>query len=133
MSTQRIEKMKSTQEVLHNHLHSFGQGDLDGILSDYATDAILFTQDGPLKGRDAIRPLFVAMLAEFGKPGARFSLRQQSVEGDYAFIVWTAETADNIYELATDTFHVRGGCRAVLRKQRHPKESMTSSSRPGRP
>ena len=105
--------MKSTQEVLHNHLHSFGQGDLDGILSDYATEAILFTQDGPLKGVDAIRPLFVAMLAEFGKPGARFSLRQQSVEGDYAFIVWTAETADNIYELATDTFHVRGGKIAV--------------------
>jgi ketosteroid isomerase-like protein len=109
MSTQRIEKVKSTQEVLHNHLHSFGRGDLDGILSDYATDAILFTQDGPLKGRDAIRPLFVAMLAEFGKPGARFNLRQQSVEGDYAFIVWTAETADNVYELATDTLHVRGG------------------------
>ena len=101
--------MKSTQEILHNHLHSFGQGDLDGILSDYAPDAILFTQDGPLKGRDAIRPLFVAMLAEFGKPGARFSLHQQSVEGDYAYIVWTAETADNIYELATDTFHIRGG------------------------
>ena len=101
--------MKSTQEVLHNHLHSFGQGDLDGILSDYATEAILFTQDGPLKGVDAIRPLFVAMLAEFGKPGARFSLRQQSVEGDYAYILWTAETAENVYELGTDTFVVRDG------------------------
>jgi ketosteroid isomerase-like protein len=105
--------MKSTHEVLENHLHSFSQGDLDGILSDYAPDAILFTPDGPLKGESAIRPLFVAMLAEFGKPGSRFGLRQLSVEGDYAYIVWSAETADNIYELATDTFHVRDGKIAV--------------------
>jgi len=28
--------------------------------------------------------LFEAMLAEFGKPGAAFSLQQQFVEGDYA-------------------------------------------------
>ena len=49
------------------------------------------------------------MLAEFGKPGATFSLKQQSVEGDFAYILWTAETADNVYELATDTFAVRDG------------------------
>ena len=33
----------------------------------------------------------------------------QFVEGDYAYILWTAETADNVYELATDTFVVRDG------------------------
>jgi ketosteroid isomerase-like protein len=105
--------MKSTLEVLKNHLHSFGQGNLDGILSDYAPDAILFTPDGPLKGRGAIRSLFVALLSEFGKPGSSFNLRHQSVEGDYGYIIWTAETADNLYELVTDTFHVRGGKIAV--------------------
>ena len=49
------------------------------------------------------------MLAEFAKPGAVFSMRQQFVDGDYAFILWTAETADNVYEFATDTFFVRDG------------------------
>ena len=34
---------------------------------------------------------------------------QQSIEGDYAYIVWTAETADNVYEVGTDTFVVRDG------------------------
>jgi hypothetical protein len=53
--------------------------------------------------------LFEAMLAGFGKPGAAFSLQQQFVEGDYAYILWTAETADNVYELGTDTFVVREG------------------------
>jgi hypothetical protein len=49
------------------------------------------------------------MFAEFGKPGAAFSMKQQAVEGDYAYILWTAETADNLYEVGTDTFVVRDG------------------------
>jgi len=36
-------------------------------------------------------------------------MKHQLVEGDYAYKSWTAETADNIYELATDTFVVRQG------------------------
>ena len=36
-------------------------------------------------------------------------MRQQWVEGDYAYILWSAETADNSYEAATDTFVVRNG------------------------
>ena len=54
-----------------------------------------------------------AMLAEFGKPGATFRMTQRFVEGDYAYILWTAETADNVYELGTDTFFVRDGKIAV--------------------
>ena len=49
------------------------------------------------------------MIAEFGKPGTAFSMKQQFVEGDYAYVLWTAETADNVYEFATDTLVVRNG------------------------
>ena len=101
--------MASTKDVVDRHLEFFSKGDLKGILSDYAPGAVLFTPDGPLRGADAIRPLFQAMIAEFGKPGAAFSMKQYSVEGDYAYILWTAETADNVYEMATDTFVVRDG------------------------
>jgi ketosteroid isomerase-like protein len=102
-------KMASTKDVLENHLKCFGEGDLKGILSDYAPGAVMFTSDGPLRGVDAIRPLFQALIAEFGKPGAAFRMEQQSVEGDYAYILWTAETADNVYEVGTDTFVVQNG------------------------
>ena len=101
--------MASTQGVLDRHLQSFGRGDLEGILSDYAPDAVLFTADGPLRGIDGIRPLFQRMIAEFGKPGARFRMQQQFVDGDFGYILWTAETAENVYELGTDTFVVRAG------------------------
>ena len=105
--------MTTTQEVLDHHLTSFAERDLDGIMSDYAPDAVLFTPDGLLRGPVAIRPLFVAMLAEFGQPGATFALQRAYVDGDHAFITWTAVTADNVYELGTDTFVVRDGRIAV--------------------
>ena len=101
--------MASTKDVLDNHLNAFGRGDLRGVLSDYAPGAVLFTQGGALKGVDAIRPLFEALIAEFGKPGATFNMKLQLVEGDYAYILWTAKTAENVYELATDTFVVKEG------------------------
>ncbi len=31
------------------------------------------------------------------------------MHGEVAYIVWSAETADNAYELGTDTFVVRDG------------------------
>ena len=101
--------MASTKNVLEHHLKCFGEGDLEGILSDYAPSAVMFTAERSVTGIDAIRPLFQEMFAEFGKPGATFTMRQQFVEGDYAYILWSAETADNVYELGTDTFVVRDG------------------------
>src|SRR5215470_6338701 len=79
------------------------------LLADYSSDAVLFTPAGPLKGPDAIKPLFQALISEFAKPGSSFTVQQRCIEGDYAYIVWTAQTADNSYEFATDTFVVRNG------------------------
>jgi hypothetical protein len=72
--------MKTTGEVLDNHLMSFGKGDINGILSDYAPMAILFTPDGPLVGVDAMRPLYDGLIAEFAKPGPSFELKHQSLK-----------------------------------------------------
>ncbi len=102
-------RMNTTKEVVDNHLRCFGKGDLNGILSDYAPMAILLTPDRPVEGVDAIRQLFKSLLAEFAKPGSSFKLKHQSIKGNYAYILWTAETADNGYALATDTFVVHDG------------------------
>jgi ketosteroid isomerase-like protein len=101
--------MASTKDVLDHHLKCFGEGNLEGILADYSAEAVLFVPTGPLKGLDAIKRLFQAMFLEFAKPGASFTMHQQYVEGDYAYIFWKAETADNSYDPATDTFVMRNG------------------------
>jgi hypothetical protein len=99
----------STSDVVDRHLNSFAKYDVDGILADYSSDAILFTPAGPLKGPAAIKPLIQTLVSEFAKPGSSFTLQHRSIEGDHGYILWTAETADNSYELVTDTFVVRNG------------------------
>ena len=99
----------STSDVLDRHLKSFAEYDLEGVLADYSSDAVLFVPTGPLRGQDAIRPLFEGLISEFAKPGSSFTMQQRFVDGDHAYILWTAETADNSYEFATDTFVVRNG------------------------
>jgi hypothetical protein len=103
----------STADVLADRLGSFGSGNLAGILADYTADSILITANGALRGPSEISPLFEGMLAEFAKPGASFQMTAQTVEGEVAYIVWSAETADNAYELGTDTFIVRDGKIAI--------------------
>ena len=101
--------MPTTSDVVNHHLKCFGERDLDGVLADYSSDAVLFIPDGPLKGLASIKPFFRALVAEFSKPGATFRMRQQYADGDYAYILWSAETADNTYQTASDTFIVRNG------------------------
>jgi len=101
--------MASTSDVLDRHLKSFAEYDLDGVLADYSSDAVLFVPTGPLKGPSEIKSLFQALVSEFSKPGSSFTMQQRCIEGDHAYILWTAETADNSYEFATDTFVVRKG------------------------
>lgn len=101
---------QSTEEVLNHHLQMFGAGDLAGTLEDYSSGSVIISPDGSvLRGLDQISGLFQAFFAEFAKPGASFSLNQQVVEGEIAYIAWSAETADNVYELGTDTFLIRDG------------------------
>jgi len=101
--------MLTTQQIVDQHLKAFADRDLDGVLADYSPDAVLFTPGKPLRGRQELEPFFRAFLDEFTKPGASFSMREQTFDGDYGYILWSAETADNSYELATDTFVVQNG------------------------
>jgi ketosteroid isomerase-like protein len=87
--------MVSTSDVLDRHLKSLAEYDVDNVLPDYAPDALLFTPKGPLTGPDAIKPLFEALISELAKPGSSFTMQLRCIEGDHAYILWTAETADN--------------------------------------
>src|SRR5215472_6438540 len=103
------EMMLSISDVLDRHLRCFAERDVEGVLADYSSDAVFFSPAGPLKGPDAIRPFFQNLVSEFAKPGCSFKMLQRYSDGDHAYIIWTAETADNSYEFATDTFVVRDG------------------------
>ena len=107
--------MTSTKTVLEHHLACLAAGDLAGIVADYASDAVLitpqgfFTSDGILRGPAGAEQGFRTLLGEFSKPGASFELKETTVEGDYAYIVWRADTPDNLFEFGSDTFVIRNG------------------------
>jgi hypothetical protein len=65
-------------------------------------------RDGMLRARRHERRIRKA-IREFAKPGTSITSNQRLLEGDYAHLVWSAETPDNSYELASDTFVIQGG------------------------
>jgi ketosteroid isomerase-like protein len=102
-----------TEKVLDHHLKAFGDRNMTAILEDYTEESVLLTPTGRVQGHEQLQPVFEAFFADFAKPGAVFETKQRIIEGEVAYIVWTAETADNVYELGTDTFIVKDGKIAV--------------------
>ncbi|MBM3237294.1 hypothetical protein FJZ31_13455 [Candidatus Poribacteria bacterium] len=98
-----------TEETLLHHLQAVGEGDIDAIMADYAEDAMLFTPNGALHGHDEIRALFEAMVAGVLPPGSSFEMSQQIIEGEIAYIVWSAESVNYSIPFGTDTFVIRDG------------------------
>ena len=98
---------KGTNSVLDNHLAAAQRGDLEGVLSDYSEDSVLFLPQGPARGIAELRQFFTAFLSKppSGFPKA-FELLRRDVDGEVAYIVWKAEPG---VQLATDTFLVRDG------------------------
>ena len=50
---------RTPQEVFAHHA-----GDLEGIVSDYADDAVFITPDGVRRGKDGVREGFVKLLED---------------------------------------------------------------------
>jgi ketosteroid isomerase-like protein len=98
-----------TREMLARHLECFAKLDLAGTMTDYAEESRLFSPGGVIHGTESIREFYGTLFDEFKKPGTSFDLLQQEVDDNTAYIVWKAETAENLFELCTDTFIVENG------------------------
>src|SRR5882672_5834586 len=99
--------VETNDDVLRHRLNCIGA--LAGTSAYYTAESRFFTPDGLVRGSEAVRKLFVKLFEEFAKPGMSFEMLRQEVDGDTAYIVWKAETADNRFELGSDTFIVRNG------------------------
>ena len=82
-------------------------GDVDGIVSDYADDALFITPDGVKHGRDGVREGFVKLLSDV--PKADWEVPTQIFEDDVLFIEWKAESENAKVEDGIDTFVFRDG------------------------
>lgn len=99
--------MRSPQEVFQHHAEALGAADLDGIVSDYAQDAVFITPDKVRRDADGVREGFTKLLADL--PNARWELPTQIYEDDILFLEWKADADTARVEDGIDTFVFRDG------------------------
>jgi ketosteroid isomerase-like protein len=98
---------RSPQEVFAHHVQALGAGDLDGIVADYAEDALVISPTGVLRGLDGVRTAFTQLLADL--PNASWDLPTQIYEGDVLFLECTADAGSTRADDGIDTFVFRDG------------------------
>lgn len=98
--------MTSTEAILEHHLTAFAEQDLSGIVADYTDESVVVTNTGPFRGFDEIEGLFENFVSEFSQEGATIDVEQETVEGEFADIVWRGESPNTVYAFATDTFSI---------------------------
>jgi hypothetical protein len=98
---------RTPQEVFAHHGEVLVAGDLDGIVSDYADDAIFITPDGILRGKDGVRKGFEKLLADL--PNADWDIVTTLFEDDAMLLEWRARSAKTKAEDGIDTFMFRDG------------------------
>ena len=98
----------ATEAVVCNHLQAFVERKgIAAILSDYDDDAHFHSEVRSYHGKQEIGSFFVDFIASLSPSAAdRFSLRTLRVDGDLAYITWSAGPE---IPLGTDTFVVRNG------------------------
>lgn len=98
--------MNDTEAVLDHHLEAFANQDLESIMVDYTDESVIVTNLGVFRGLEGIEELFSDLFAEFNQEDTTLEVDDTIVEGEFAYLLWHAETPDNVYAFCTDTFHI---------------------------
>ena len=99
----------TTRAVLEHHLAAFAAGDMDAFLSDYTDSSVVMVPGLKATGPAELQPTVQALFDEFSQEGVTMEMIDLQVDGRLAFVAWSAETPNNSYEFATDTFLIEGG------------------------
>lgn len=98
---------RTPQEVFQHHAEALITGDIDGIVADYAEDAIFITPAAVKRGKEGILQAFTQLLREL--PNAAWDVKATIFEDDILFLEWAAHAASNRVEDGIDTFVFRDG------------------------
>jgi hypothetical protein len=97
---------RTPEEVFTHHAQALGAEDLDAIMIDYASNAILISPAGVLRGKEAIRNFFSDLIQAVPKG-------QWGVKTIYAnnvlFLEWAADSARASISDGVDTFIFQNG------------------------
>lgn len=97
---------RTPQEVYAHHGQVLGAEDLDGIVADFAEDAVVITPAGVNRGKNGVREAFTRLFADL--PNAAWDVKTQMYEDNVLLLEWTADAADSRAD-GVDTFVFRDG------------------------
>lgn len=99
--------MRTTTEVIHDHLNSRLAADVEADLSNYDHDIVMLTGSGIYRGHDGVRACAAELDRLLGS--AVFVYRHTLIDGDFGYLEWTAEADDRQVGDGADSFVVRDG------------------------
>jgi ketosteroid isomerase-like protein len=98
---------RTPQEVFQHHAETLIAGDLEGVVSDYADDAVILSPGGVKKGKAGVRETFIKLLDDL--PSAKWEVPTVLFEGDILFLEWKAHAEKTYADDGVDTFLFRDG------------------------
>jgi hypothetical protein len=99
---------RSAKQVFEDHLRKRLQGNLEEDLArNYAEDVVLLTTRGTFHGKDGVRNCARVLLEEL--PCPRYRYRTKLVNGNLAFLEWSAQCAKAHVDDGADSYLIRDG------------------------
>ena len=99
---------RSAKQVFEGHLRRRRQGKVDeDIARNNADGVVLLTARGVFRGKAGLRRSARLLCQEL--PCARYQYRTRLVDGDMAFLEWTARCDGTCVEDGADSFLIRDG------------------------
>jgi uncharacterized protein (TIGR02246 family) len=98
---------RTPEEIYASHGQALVAEDLDGLVANFAEDAVQISPAGVRQGRDGIREGFAQLFKDL--PQADWDMKTTLFGGDVLFLEWSARSGNNQAEHGVDTFVFRDG------------------------
>ena len=104
--TQGSRAPRSAREVFEDHLRTGVEGTVEEDLAhNYADDLVVLTSDGVQRGHDGLRRQADKLRKEL--PNCTFCYGTQLVEGEFAFLEWSADADGAKVRDGADSYVIR--------------------------
>jgi ketosteroid isomerase-like protein len=101
---------RTPEQVVTHHLAVFRAHDLEGVLSDYADDAIFIAPKSTVQGKPALRKMFASFFANSNTNAAAPAFDATvTADGEVGFEHWVSNPGKAGSMAGTDAFVVRHG------------------------
>ena len=106
-------KSATTDTVVTHHLRASAAADLEGVMSDYAANAIVIAPQGVLRGASEIRAFFTEFFRANAATAAGLKLQRKVTQGEVGYISYVLNEGTKDQLFGSDTYIVHRGKIAV--------------------